>query len=564
MCYHQAEQRDFRPAQSVQIDTEISRMLTERAQLERNRSQLVRQEFMLHDTAKFPTVSLPGLGGQAPHPQQNMTYPGNVMAQMNRNQYNVYLQQQQQQAMAAQAGYGPSPSKRPRHNSTTQMGMSATGIPMSHAKPKPAEVPDEVIEEAESTGADALDFLTPRDIALSRYTQHHEWLEEILSSPFDTHRIIPSELGLGRKGELESLTKDFFDAPVYQKTMGKKLQDPDRVTTEIVESNERVIRDEPIARVGRLEGNRAKDFSAKAADTLVAMNLEMEAMKKQHAKRMAKMNRGFAYKEAEQKLRSATLELINGEVKEVSSVRVKEVEDLQTALEQEEGMSIVPVAIVECTDKGGQEEVQERAIEEPQEPQDFDMTGTDTFDLDGAQLHTPSEPTIPTTVAAEHSTAKSMPASDVQDEPERSPPVQNEQVQTTQQDSETVDAAAASAEDYVMVSKDDASGEDADEPTDPTNPSGYAEPTNDNTTGDPPDFGDAQQDSFEPNGSGEDSIDFGDMDTAGDELSGYAQEIANMSARAGDQSELGLDSPPTTSIIPEDGARAEQSDQSGL
>lgn len=567
VCYYQADRNDFRPARSIQPDNDSRRLLTERAHLERSKSQLVRQEFMLHDTAKYPTVSLPGPGGQIPYPQQHMGYPGNVMAQMNRSQYNVHLQQQQQRAMAAraaQAGFGHSPSKRPRHSSSTHVAMSVTGIPMSHAKPKP-EVSGEVLDEPEGTVPDALDVLTPRDIALSRYTQHHEWLEEILSSPFDTHRIIPSELGLGRKGELESLTRDFFDAPVYRELVGKKLPDPDNVTNDLVESGQPAVQDEPIARVGKLEGNKAESFHTRATETIAALNAEMETMKRRHEKRMTSLRRGTGFKEAEAKVRMATFELIDGEVEEISPTQEKEVEDLKTALEQKEGGSIVSIAVVECTDKGGQEEVQKKDMGGPQELEDFDMTGTDTFDLDGAQLQTPPEPTAPRNVVAEQPTSENnaMPPSAIRDEAEQSSTMQNGQMQKTQQHSETIDAPTG-AEDYVMVSKADARPADAGEPARPTDLSDYPEPIDQNTAEDLPGFDHSQQDSFEPNDFGGDSIDFGDMDTAGDELSGYAQEIANMNAGSGDQNDIGLDSPAPTGIVPENAGAAEQSHHPGI
>ena len=543
-------------------------MLAERAQIENNKSQLVRQEFMLHDTAKYPNVSLLGAAGQTPYGQQPMGYPGNVMAHMTRGQYNPYMQHQQQ-AMAAQAahpGFGPSPSKRPRHGSTAHAPVSMTSIPMGPRMapgPTQAELPEEVAEENESTGADLMDILTPRDIALQRYKKHHEWLEEILSSPYDTHRIVPPVLGLGRKGELESLTKDFFDAPTKEEE-GISLPDPGDITREMADSYRPAVNEVPIARVGKLEGNKAEDFTKRAADRMAAINAEMETLKKQHAKRMAKLSKGFAYKDAEQKVRIATLELINGEAEATAPARAKEIGELQTALEQKEGTSIESVAIVECTEKGGQEEAQQKPVEESQEPEDFDMTGTDTFDLDGAQLQTPSEPAAQSDVVRDQSIDRNdpMPASDMQAEAEPPSILESGEMQTTQQQPETVDVAV---EDYVMVSKEDLSAPESNEPADPTEPTGYSEPLDQNDAGgELPDFGDTQQETFESNDFGGDSIDFGDMDTAGDELSGYAQEIANMGGGAGDQSDLGLNSPPPASSLPDATTPPEQPDQSGL
>ena len=569
VCYHQADQRDFRPAQTIHLDQKTRQLLAERTQIERNKSQLVRQEFMLHDTAKFPTVSLPGVASQVPFAQQPAGYPGNVMAHMSRGQYNPYLQHQQQAvaAQAAQAGLGPSPSKRPRPNSMAHAPVSATSIPRgptTHPGAKQVDLSEEVMEENESTGADLMDILTPREIALDRYVKHHEWLEEILSSPFDTHRIVPSELGLGRKGELESLTGDFFDAPSFQEHRGRRLKAPGNVTREKAESNQPVVEEVPIARVGKLEGSKAKDFTKRATERVAAINAEMEILKKQHAKRLAKLNRGFAYKEAEQKVRVATLELINGEAEEVTPAQAKEIEELQSRLEQNEGKHIGSVATVECTDKGGQEEVQQKSAEEPQEPQDFDMTGTDTFDLDGAQLQTPSDLSAHRDAVDEQPSPRNdpVPAFEMQAEPEPPQVLQSGQTQSSQQPPETAEVAT---EDYVMISKEDVAAPEANEPINPPESLSYPEGLDQDVSGEGmPDFGDAQQESFEPADFGGDSIDFGDMDTAGEELSGYAQEIANMGAEPSGQSDIGLNSPPAASPLPDVAAPSEQSHQPGL
>ena len=565
ICYHQADARDHRPVYTVKFSDETRQMLSQRAQLQRNKSQLVRKAFMLHDTQNFPTVSLPSApGGQAPYPQQPMGYPGNIMAQMSQNQFNPYVQQQrQQQAMAAQAGFGPSPSKRPRHGSMTHAPVSTTAIP------GPLQLQErvhnqEALEESESTGADYMDILTPRDIALERYVKHHEWLEEILSSPFDTHRIVPPELGLGRKGELESLTMDFFDAPTIDRDerdpdslkTGNTLPDPEDIDWEIAESNRPVVEEIPIKRVGKLEGSKAVDFNKRATDRVAEINAEMKTLRKQHAKRMAKLSRGLAYKEAEQKVRLATLELINGDAEETAPKQEKQIEDLSKNLELKEGRDIKPVAIVECTEKGGQEEIQQKPTEELQ---DFDMT--DTFDLDGAQLETPSEPASQQEPAMDQPTAPNttLPTSDLQATSQPSSALGGE-VQATQQQPETRDIAA---EDYVMVDKEDGSApQDIVPPqtTGSTDSAALAHDGQDISGEILPDFEGGQEEIFEPNDFGDEGIDFGDMDTVGDELSGYAQEIANMGA--GESNDLGLNSPPTESPLPGTGAPPDPSDPS--
>ena len=47
----------------------------------------------------------------------------------------------------------------------------------------------------------------PREIAAQRYTQHHEWMEEVVGSAYPINRIKPVDLGLGLAGELEAITR---------------------------------------------------------------------------------------------------------------------------------------------------------------------------------------------------------------------------------------------------------------------------------------------------------------------------------------------------------------------
>jgi hypothetical protein len=124
--------------------------------------------------------------------------------------------------------------------------------------------------------------MTPREISLSRYKQNHEWMEEILSSPYSINQIIPSDLGLGVRGELASLTDGFFDAPL----------DPDK---DVTKHNY----------IGRLDPEKADEFRKRASERIADTNKEIEKMKAKHAKRMAKFQRGSLITHAEKELRAA-------------------------------------------------------------------------------------------------------------------------------------------------------------------------------------------------------------------------------------------------------------------
>lgn len=140
-----------------------------------------------------------------------------------------------------------------------------------------------VEEEEDVSRGDALDFMTPREISRMRYEQHHEWMEEILESPFGIRQIIPPELGIGRTGTLESFTADFFIA-----------------TTSTTA--------EPVpGQVGKLSGGRAEEFTRLANQKLDAMQAELEQMKQRHIKRMEKLKKTTDLAVAERKLRTMSM-----------------------------------------------------------------------------------------------------------------------------------------------------------------------------------------------------------------------------------------------------------------
>ncbi len=228
-----------------------------------------------------------------------------------------------------------------------------------------AQIQDIAINEEEDTSrGDLMDFLTPKDISMTRYAQHHEWLEEVFSSPFTTSQIVPVQLGLGRKGELEALTKDFFDAP----TSGTPSLTVGPLPVPL--------------RVGRMAAGKAEDFTKKATDKVAEINAEMEKLKRQHARRLAKVKKGAAIKEAEQSLRLAALTLDNGDnwaldeparsptagfaAMSGAGQRGK-VEDILEKVEKTLVRRIVVVREIECIQKGGLEEKGQDIISKPQD-----------------------------------------------------------------------------------------------------------------------------------------------------------------------------------------------------
>lgn len=198
-----------------------------------------------------------------------------------------------------------------------------------------------VEEEEDVSRGDLLDFMTPRDISRTRYEQHHEWMEEIVESPYPTSSIIPSDLGFGRKGQLEELTKDFFDAPI------NATREP---------SNG------PPPRVGKLASGQADDFIRRASDKLAAMQTELEDMRKRHTQRMEKLRRSTTLTVAEKKLRtvpnvperrSVSKDAGNADV---DTAPRDAIEEIMGSVESDIGQKLTKTTTVTLIFKGGLEE----------------------------------------------------------------------------------------------------------------------------------------------------------------------------------------------------------------
>lgn len=254
--YGQADPNDRVPYNLIPIDMRVQATMNTRAYLH-SQGQIVQKEFMLHDRSNWPQIQFPRGPTRGPP-----MYGGNVPPS------------RVPQAMAyptQHATAGP-PAKRPRTQANA--GQSA-------AASNPHTVLDADDEEDTSRG-DLFDHMTPREISLSRYKQNHEWMEEILSSPYSINQIIPADLGLGVRGELASLTDGFFDAPL----------DPDK---DVTKHNY----------VGRLDLEKANEFRKRATERISETNKEIEKMKAKHAKRMAKFQKGSLVSHAEKELRTA-------------------------------------------------------------------------------------------------------------------------------------------------------------------------------------------------------------------------------------------------------------------
>ncbi|OXV07180.1 hypothetical protein Egran_05059 [Elaphomyces granulatus] len=326
--YSRAPQSDHIPANRIPITPQIQNMLAQRRFLQ-SQGQPARKDFMLHDPSNWPTINFPPQMGQQGFAQPGV-YPN---ALMGRQQGTFYAQQQ---------GPGVLGPKAPRGH----RGSAGTMIAL------PADVS---LEDEEVSAGDILDLLSPREISKMRYQQHHEWMEEVFASPYAIKQITPVDLGLGRKGELESLTVGFFEAPVGP----SHTKDP---------------KDAMVShRTRKIEPEEADQFTERVTKRVADVSAEIEKLKKQHARRMEKVGRLSMLTEAELRLRDAaanpsetgpeiwrlegcvdipTEEGISPADYSMQTAKFK-VDDIAKDLETAYGRLIVPEPNVSCVQKGG-------------------------------------------------------------------------------------------------------------------------------------------------------------------------------------------------------------------
>lgn len=249
--YGPSEQNDRVPANMVPYDERVNAIMQQRHFLLRG-GQIRRKEFMLSDRVNWP--SLPELTRQQMGPQMG---PRGVPQQM---------------AYPPQPAPGP-PAKRARHSQSQGQQQAIQGMP-----PLDAAFDD---DEDISRG-DMFDHLTPREISLSRYQQNHEWMEEILSSAYRIGQIQPSDLNLGLKGELASLTEGIFTAQG-----GDVFTQPP---------------DKPY--VGRLEAGLADEFRKRVGKHVESTEDEIKKLEEEHTELMASFKESSALKVKEKEIRS--------------------------------------------------------------------------------------------------------------------------------------------------------------------------------------------------------------------------------------------------------------------
>lgn len=283
--YHQTDRNRMLPANQMPVSQHARQQLNERRYLE-SQGQLDKREFMLHDREHWPAISLPGSAGQHmqhPHAMQQHGMYGNP-AMMHAQQMGAAagVPRFPQQPYAQ----GQPPAKRPRHSS----GSAAR--PGEHAL-------DMSIEDEENQVLDYFDHLTPRDISLARYKQHHYWMEEVFNSPYASSAIVPPDLGLGLMGELKGLTEGILNPPSTEDYKPAPPEDPRNGSTRTIKEAQAFT---------NLKREQVEEFNKRVEKHLEDGRAEIERMKKEHAEKIAGWKQSKALLQAEKKLRYATWE----------------------------------------------------------------------------------------------------------------------------------------------------------------------------------------------------------------------------------------------------------------
>lgn len=165
--------------------------------------------------------------------------------------------------------------------------------------------PITIDEEEDTSRGDMLDHLSPREISQARYTQHHEWMEEVLGSVYPISKIRPMDLGLGLRGELEEMTKGLLDPPTFPPTRTPRRPTASKTSGEAggMEGTEDAegADDEDD---GHMDPTLLEELTRRAEAKTKELEEEMERMKLVHQQRLLKIKKTGVMKDAERKLRA--------------------------------------------------------------------------------------------------------------------------------------------------------------------------------------------------------------------------------------------------------------------
>ncbi|KAF4551337.1 Hypothetical protein D9617_13g098350 [Elsinoe fawcettii] len=345
-------QRMMQPSQ-IPISRLQQVQLAQRSQIE-SQGPLEQNQFMLHDRERWPMLKAGRPGSQGVMPGQP-GMPPNAMAHMANPRFGGQHYQQQ-----AQAAVGPSPAKRQR---TSMTGAPQTG----------AQLPEyhDLDAEDEFALGDYLDTLSQRDVSKARYIQHHEWMEEVFSSPFATSQIEPVYLGFGLMGELAGLTKGVFETV---EKAAKQYHDSAKAEDQVVVP-------------AKVSPDQAKDFEKKVNEYLNEGQAQIKKMKEEHAKKIEEWRKGKTITKAEKRLRNARWAddpsrktVLNGLASGKESA--EPAESVVKEIENSFGSAIVSKPLNNLVERGG---LKEKVVQPEPEPATNDNLDHANQDQNGPQ-----------------------------------------------------------------------------------------------------------------------------------------------------------------------------------
>ncbi len=543
--YGPAEKSDRLPANAIGVPPPLQPVLGFRQHLFQM-GQIVRKEFMLSDRVNWPQIPFPQRG-------QSMYAP-------------PMQQRHVPQAMAYPPHGGPALGPTPKRR-----GGHPPPPPPGHHQPQMMGAGYQTNETAfdddeDISRGDMFDQLSPRELSMARYQQNHEWMEEVLSSPYRIGQIEVSDLGLGRKGELASLTEGIFEA----QGIDALASGPKKPYT------------------GHLDEGLADQFRKRVEARNAAMRAEINQLKAEHSSMIAKFKGNAAIKYAEQDMRAVTqgtgteLWRLEGRLEDEEEAgssqwnpkESQSLEEIVARVEELVGKRAVVVNSVHRVQDGGyQEPAPEPEIMQPQTqaPGGAEMTGSmsrqpsqagsglmmgdSDIDMGGTaasllDMHTGFSSTstplnnfptpqhhlsaIPSSVATPSNPNVPSPAPQAPTSQPAAPAQQDVQMTDAEppKDATTAPDQGTESGDWVVVPKADATAPPsaAQPPPAPaaTKPASAA-PTPGAAGG-----GGGENEDEEDDGDNNDFSSLGDLDTAGDAL-------ANYDPPSGDDDGLGMD-----------------------
>ncbi|QIW96024.1 hypothetical protein AMS68_001542 [Peltaster fructicola] len=332
--YHHAPQQRILPTSQVQLDQYTRHIMNERAWLERQ-GRIERRDFMLHDREHWPTITMPNQAQQ----MQHAGYYGQGAAQ--------------NQAMMMQNRYGQPPFPQPAGPPSAKRQRTQGPGPL--VGPQEAAAQDHNIEDEEYTAlGDYFDYLTPREISMTRFQQHQTWMEEVLQSPYATRNIMPVDLGLGLMGSLKGLTEGILQPPPVDEFLDKETD-----TTTRAHAFSHVPQDQ------------LEEFNTRVQKHIDEGKAEMDRLKAEHAVKMREWRKTHKLTQAETQLRNAAWKGHESSLFKASEdssddyANAIHAEDVIDSIERLVGLKVKPHNDAALVAEGGLQRLERRPIDVP-------------------------------------------------------------------------------------------------------------------------------------------------------------------------------------------------------